>query len=213
MREPDNIRAIEGLDLDWMGFIFYPQSKRYVSDDDVIIRSIRQSKKKKVGVFVNEETSEILEKAKLYHLDMLQLHGKESIAQCQILKDSQFQIIKAFSIETKEDLKNVSNYEDVVDNFLFDTKCEGHGGSGRHFDWSILHAYQGNIPFLLSGGISPDSISGLLQFQHPKMLGIDVNSGFEIAPALKDAGKIQEFIKQIIKGERNKVKGGRITNG
>lgn len=197
MRDPDNIRTVEGLNLDWMGFIFYPGSKRYVADSETIIQSIRQCKKKKVGVFVNTESPDILEKAALYQLDILQLHGEESPAQCSFLRDRHFQIMKAFSIGTKEDLANVSIYEEVVDYFLFDTKCDGYGGSGKQFDWSVLDTYSGNTPFLLSGGISPDSVADLMRFEHPQMLGLDVNSGFEIAPALKDTKKLQVFIDKL----------------
>lgn len=200
MRDPENIMAVEQLEPDWMGFIFYPKSKRYVSDkEEKSMQAIRQCSPKKVGVFVNAGTDEILEKAGIFELNILQLHGEEPVSQCEVLKEKHFQIVKAFSIETIDDLKLVHVYRDVVDYFLFDTKCEGYGGSGKQFNWLILDKYKENIPFLLSGGISPDSISDLLQFQHPQLLGVDVNSGFEIDPALKDIQKLKTFIKQLKK--------------
>lgn len=198
MRDPENIMAVEQLEPDWMGFVFYPKSKRYVSDkEEKTIQAIRQCKKKKIGVFVNAETDEILKKADVFQLNMLQLHGEEPVSQCRVLKEKHFQVMKAFSIETVNDLRLVHEYKDVVDYFLFDTKCEGYGGSGKQFNWSVLDAYKENIPFLLSGGISLDSISDLQQFQHFQMQGVDVNSGFEIAPALKDIQKLTAFIKKL----------------
>lgn len=199
MRNPENIRAVEQLNMDWMGFIFYPQSKRYVPDNETLVHSIRQCKKIKVGVFVNTETDEILEKAAIYQLDMIQLHGKETVSQCRKLKEHHYQVIKAFSIESAVDLKMTHAYKDVVDFFLFDTKCEGYGGSGKRFDWSVLEAYREDIPFLLSGGISLDQITDINRFQHDQMKGIDVNSGVEIEPALKDIEKLHDLITQLKK--------------
>lgn len=196
MRDPENIRAVQQLAIDWMGFIFYPESKRYVFEDEIVADTIRQCKKEKVGVFVNADPEEILKKASLFELDILQLHGKESVSECKMLKDRHYKVIKAFSVETVNDLNSVHEYEGVVDYFLFDTKCEGYGGSGKRFDWSVLHAYRGNVPFLLSGGISLDSLLDIEQFQHPQMAGIDVNSGFELAPALKDIAKLQAFVER-----------------
>jgi len=196
MRDPENIRAIEQLAIDWMGFIFYPKSKRYVADkDEAVVKAIHQCRKEKVGVFVNAEPGEICKIASLFRLNLLQLHGNESAAQCQLLKDKQFKVIKAFSVETKDDLEKVHAYEEVVDFFLFDTKCEGYGGSGKRFDWSVLQAYQGNTPFLLSGGITLDSLLDIEQFQHPQMIGVDVNSGFEVSPAIKDVTKLRTFVQ------------------
>jgi phosphoribosylanthranilate isomerase len=204
MRNPENIRDAATLDLDWMGFICYEKSKRYVSvNEEKCIQAIRACRKTKVGVFVNAHMNEIVEKAALFQLDLLQLHGQESVSQCEKLKNRSFRIIKAFSIETVRDLKKVHAYKDAADYLLFDTKCEGYGGSGKRFDWSVLDAYEGNIPFLLSGGISPDSLPDLLQLQHPRMLGIDLNSGFENAPACKDTGKLKLFIEQLKSHHQN----------
>ena len=197
MRDPENIRAVEQLDVDWMGFIFYPESKRYVSDEEEVIQAICQCRKKKVGVFVNAETDEMREKGATFQLDMLQLHGEEPAEQCNQLRQDGFQVIKAFSIATADDLKQVDAYKEVVDYILFDTKCAGYGGSGERFDWSVLCEYQGKVPFLLSGGISADHLSDFQQFCHSQMIGVDVNSGFEIAPAVKDAKALRAFVQQV----------------
>lgn len=193
MREPDNIRAVEQAGADWMGFIFFPRSARYVA----LCPDYLPEQCKRIGVFVNESTDRILLKAKEFSLHYIQLHGKETPEQCQKLKAEGLGVIKVFSIAGEKDLQPSICYNKSCDYFLFDTACPGYGGSGNMFDWDMLQAYQGETPFLLSGGIRPDSISSLLQFKHPKWAGIDLNSGFETAPTQKDAILLQTFIEQI----------------
>ena len=106
--------------------------------------------------------------------------------------------IKAFQIATACDLEQTTNYEGRVDYFLFDTKCNSYGGSGKQFDWSVLEAYRGKTPFLLSGGIRPENAEAIRNFRHPRFAGIDLNSGFEIEPGLKDIDKLKNFIQQIL---------------
>lgn len=193
MRDPENIRQVAALDIQLMGFIFYKASKRYTK----FVPEKLPSGIKKVGVFVNDNVSAIVSNAKKYGLDFLQLHGNESPDLCKELQGYGLQVIKAFSIESKADLLQTIDYMDCCDYFLFDTKCSGHGGSGKSFDWSVLSSYAGDTPFLLSGGINPDSVEELLLFSHKQWVGIDINSGFETAPAIKDAGKIKNFIEKI----------------
>ena len=132
-------------------------------------------------------------------LDYLQLHGHESPDTCRTLRERGYAIIKAFPIADEEDLKMTADYEGRADYFLFDTKCSGYGGSGRRFDWSVLSGYKGRTPFLLGGGIAPDSVEAVRNFRHPKLAGIDLNSGFETAPGIKDAEKLKTFIDKIKK--------------
>ncbi|MDR3269812.1 MAG: phosphoribosylanthranilate isomerase [Tannerella sp.] len=197
MREVENIRAVERLDIDWMGFIFYPRSPRYVPDEDVYAKAVRRCAKVKAGVFVNAGRKEMLEKASRYGLDCLQLHGNESPGVCEALQRQGYRVIKAFAVATAEDLAQTAAYESCADYFLFDTKCNTCGGSGKTFDWTLLDAYHGETPFLLSGGIHPGSIPDLLRFEHLRMAGIDLNSGFETAPALKDVRRLEIFINQL----------------
>jgi phosphoribosylanthranilate isomerase len=198
MRDWDNIRALETLDIDWMGFIFYPGSPRYVPDEDRFLNAIQLCTKIKVGVFVNEGQQEILRKMAKYRLDYVQLHGDELPDFCCRLRDAGCAVIKALSVSSGQDLLQTSAYESCVDYFLFDTKTKGdeRGGTGQRFDWSVLEAYQGNIPFLLSGGIGAEHIADLCGFYHPMMAGIDLNSRFEVSPALKDAGRVGKFVSQ-----------------
>lgn len=193
MRDAQNIEALEKLDIDMMGFIFYEKSPRCAKD---VLLPLTTAKRK-VGVFVNQELSVILDYAKLYHLDTIQLHGQETVEFCQVLKDAGYQVIKAFSIENEADLQHTKAYESVCHLFLFDTKCSGHGGSGKQFDWNILQHYDGRLPFLLSGGITPQCADRLKAFKHPKLKGYDLNSCFEITPGLKDINKIKSFLDHL----------------
>ena len=154
---------------------------------------------KRVGVFVNATPEYMIETANLYKLDYLQLHGNESPDTCYALQKRGYAIIKAFSIASADDLTSTTEYEGRTDYFLFDTKCNSYGGSGKQFDWSVLASYKGNTPFLLSGGIAPDSVDAVRNFRHPQLAGIDLNSGFETEPGMKDAEKIKTFIDKIKK--------------
>ncbi len=193
MRDADNIRAVSELGIDWMGFIFWVPSSRYVSEKPTFL----PTRQKRVGVFVDARIEEVKSKADEYALDLIQLHGKESPAFCERLKtNSRQQLIKAFNIATQEDLEQTLPYEGLVDYFLFDTKAKMVGGNGTQFDWSVLSAYQGNTPFLLSGGIGPDDAEKVRNFHHPQLAGIDLNSRFELSPALKDIEKLKQFITE-----------------
>ena len=203
MREPENIRQVAELNINWMGFIFYPKSPRSVDNGQLTADSFNcplstvNCQLKKVGVFVNATVEQMIEATTNYKLDYLQLHGDETPELCYSLQKRGISLIKAFSIETKEDLEKVYDYEGRVDYFLFDTKCAEYGGSGRSFDWSVLDNYKGNTPFILSGGINPNSVTAIKSFKHPQLAGIDLNSGFEIEPGLKDIDKLKVFCDQI----------------
>lgn len=197
MREAENIRQVEALGIDWMGFIFYPRSPRFVGE--TFIEATSEQPVRRVGVFVNASPEEMIKTARKYKLDYLQLHGNESADDCYALQKRGFALIKAFSIASEEDLEKTKEYEGRVDYFLFDTKCEGYGGSGKQFDWSVLAAYQGSTPFLLSGGIHPESLEALRHFHHPLLAGLDLNSGFETEPGLKDVAKLKGFVGEVKK--------------
>lgn len=202
MREPDNIRRVAEAGADWMGFIFYARSPRFagnLSPDEISKERAVRKPPVRVGVFVDATPEYMMEIGNKYALGYLQLHGNESPDTCYALQKRGYAVIKAFSIADKEDLKLTADYEGRADYFLFDTKCNGYGGSGKQFDWSVLTAYKGQTPFLLSGGINPDSVEAIRNFHHPKLAGLDLNSGFETAPGMKDAGKLKTFIDKIKK--------------
>ena len=197
MREEPNIRAVEMLPVDWMGFIFYPGSSRYVGEK----LSHIPEKVKRVGVFVNEQPEIIRERALQNRLDILQLHGDESPSHCRKLKEEGFQVIKAFGIRTDQPFpsEEVQRYEGCCDYLLFDTKTPMYGGSGKKFNWELLNDYRGTIPFLISGGIAPGDAVVIKAFSHPQLMGVDLNSGFETSPAIKDVSLLQTFIKQLLR--------------
>lgn len=219
MRDPENIRAVEeilnppsppspwrgagGEAVEAMGFICWEGSSRNVADIPSYMPSCTR-----VGVFVNPTLQHVTERATSLGLNMLQLHGKETPSFCQqAARETGLPIIKAFSIETEQDLAATAQYEGIARLFLFDTKCKTVGGSGQQFDWDILRHYQGQTPFLLSGGIGPGDEQRLLQWHHPMWAGIDLNSRFELSPALKDVDKLREFLKDLSPSPSTKERG------
>ena len=196
MREAENIRAVEALGVDWMGFIFWEHSSRYVCQRPACL----PTRAKRVGVFVDAPLDAVCQHVEAFGLDVVQLHGSESPAFLNDLRslcDARLLIVKAFSIATRDDLLQTSLYEGLADFFLFDTKAQLVGGNGRKFDWSVLAHYDGSTPFLLSGGIGPDDASRLSAFSHPRLAGIDLNSRFEAAPALKNVELLKQFLYDI----------------
>jgi len=191
MRDAENIRQVEELHPDWMGFIFWPKSSRYVSDFPEYMPIYA----KRVGVFVDEDIDTVRRIAEDYALDIIQLHGKERAEYAGQLRE--WEIIKAFNIATQEDLEQTKGYEGVVDYFLFDTKGKSVGGNGEKFDWSVLEHYNGETPFLLSGGIGPDDAERVNAYHHPRCIGIDLNSRFESRPGYKDINQLSKFIQKI----------------
>ena len=206
MREAENIREVEALGIDLMGFIFWPKSSRYVSERPAYL----PTQCKRVGVFVDEDVETIKKIAEGYALDYIQLHGHESpdyIRQLRSVCSDSIATIKAFNIATKEDLEATKPYEGIVDYYLFDTRATVAagspagsvlpGGTGAQFDWRVLTDYVGETSFLLSGGIGPDDAERVKTFQHPKCIGIDLNSKFESTPAIKDAAVLSRFLSQL----------------
>ena len=197
LRDPENIRAVDRLAVDLCGFIFYPRSLRCVPDDELHAEAVRSCRKPAVGVFVDASPAEMLRTAGRFGLGWLQLHGDESPGVCGELRQQGCRIIKAIRVASAADLAAVRAYETCADYLLFDTRCDGYGGSGRRFDWRVLDAYTGRVPFLLSGGIDAGCADAVRGVAHPRFAGVDLNSGFETAPAVKDAGKLEEFIAKI----------------
>jgi phosphoribosylanthranilate isomerase len=189
MREQENILQVGELLPDYMGFIFYPKSKRFVGDEfripDKLPRSI-----KRVGVFVNEETNKILALAKTHNLDFIQLHGSEPVSQCAELKSNHLGVIKVVAMDDQFDFLEMAAYKRVVNYVLFDTKSDSYGGTGKTFDWNLLDNYDQDIPFFLSGGLS---ISHMEQAKHVAKMNLhafDFNSGVELSPGIKDIDKV-----------------------
>lgn len=194
MRDAANIRSIEQTGIDWMGFIFYPPSPRYVNEPpEYLPESV-----KRVGVFVHPDFQNVNNHIKQYHLQAVQFCGKASPEMCQRFRDMGILVIRVVPV-TETFVSETAEYVGKVDYFLFDTPTLKFGGSGRSYNWSLLARYPGPTPFLLSGGLSPSSIDALRAFQHPCLAGYDINSGFELSPALKDVSAVINFVQQIKK--------------
>lgn len=205
MREPDNISELLELNPDYMGLIFYPHSKRYMKGLDAVhLKSIPPSTKK-TGVFVNEAMDVMADEVIQYELDAIQLHGDETGEFCRSFRkflhnmqtERHVEIIKAFGISEDFDFSTLSEYEDFVDYFLFDTKTEGHGGSGVTFDWTILEKYKGKKPYFLSGGLSLENIHGIKDLKDVRFHGVDLNSKFETDAGIKDINKLRSVFERI----------------
>ena len=195
MRDSANIRSLLTLKPDFIGFIFYEKSKRYVGShlDANIINAI-PSTTKKVGVFVDSPEKEVLEAVVKYKLDYVQLHGNESIEYCKSLNRNGIKIIKAISITNVFDFGNLLIFEGIIDFFLFDTATPQKGGSGIVFDWLILERYKGTIPFFLAGGIDEFNINEAKKLKHKQLYALDLNSKFEIEPGIKDTAKLKQTL-------------------
>jgi len=198
MLHKDNIKDVAALNPDFMGFIFYPKSPRYVVGklNPEIMESLPPSIIK-TGVFVNESFENILDLAKMYNLTALQLHGEETPQFCDRLRDLGFIIIKAFRVDENFSFAQLNVYETSCDYFLFDTKTSAYGGSGKKFDWSILKQYNNSKPIFLSGGIAPDDEPAISELHDLNIYALDLNSKFEIEPGLKDVGKLTTFVTNI----------------
>jgi len=210
MRNAENISELVKLKPDFIGFIFYNKSKRFVEDFPPIKFP---STIKKVGVFVNEEINKIIEIVQNYNLNIVQLHGNETPEDCIKIKkchlersrkivSESLEIIKAFSVDENFNFESTTAYENICDYFLFDTKGSNYGGNGIKFNWEILQKYKGRTPFLLSGGITKKDSTEILSFlqrQKSKLcIGVDINSGFEIELGLKNIKDIEEFKNNLV---------------
>lgn len=197
MKIPTNISSVAKLGIEMMGFIFYPKSPRYAELLDIATLRTLPSSIKKIGVFVNENLENILTIATKYELDGVQLHGSELVEMCTKLRKAGYIVIKAFPIAEAYNFKVTKAYEGVCDYFLFDTKTDAYGGSGIKFNWGMLDEYKGETPFLLSGGIAADDAEAILKIDHPKFVGIDLNSKFEVSPGLKNIEVLKQFTRTI----------------
>ena len=189
----DNINQLMKLDSDFMGIIFYRKSSRFFNSE-----ILPKTEKKYIAVFVNESLDVIKEIINKYKFEYVQLHGNEDEKFCKELS-SFCNVIKAFRIDDTFDLNDIEKYSKYCKYFLFDTFTESYGGSGKKFNWDILLNYNHKKDFILSGGINLELISSIkkLKNQLPNLIGVDLNSKFEIKPGLKDINRVKKFIKSI----------------
>lgn len=194
MKSQENINEASKLGIDLMGFIFVESSSRFLKEPVIPPGNVL-----KVGVFKDSEDSFILKNVFNYNLDFIQLHGQESPDFCkQIKEDTNLKIIKAISVDKQIDNQQLQNYSPFVDFFLFDTRTGNKtGGTGRKFNWEIINSYKLNKPFFLAGGINKNDAEEINKLTNESLYGIDLNSGFETEPGLKDINKLAHFLKEL----------------
>lgn len=202
MTSIDQLQQLGEIGVQFAGMIFYPKSPRFVLktlDGDMVRRA--KLKVYKVGVFVNASYDEIINHVDNFGLDMVQLHGDETPRFCEQV--SQYiQTIKAFRMGANENISwMIRDYKDCCDLYLFDTMGAGYGGTGKKFNWEVMHGLDIKKPFLLSGGIEPDDVEGIRAFSRQSvakdLFAVDINSKFEISPGVKDMAKVRTFFEKL----------------
>lgn len=208
MKYQDNIAEVAELQPDYMGFIFYEKSVRYVQINTPEV----SNNIKKTGVFVDAGLTDIIDQIVTHNLQAVQLHGNETPEFCDALRHAELvststqdlrkiEIIKVFSIKETFDFSVLKPYESVCDYYLFDTKGKLPGGNGYTFNWNVLTGYPSTKPYFLSGGIGIDQIEKIKEFKRSEAskycYAIDVNSKFELEAGLKNSEELKEFKSQI----------------
>jgi phosphoribosylanthranilate isomerase len=191
LRDTDNIQAVAALAPEYMGFICYEPSPRNVKDIPADVLAGLPTSVYKTAVFVDETKETIDALIDTYGFNAIQLHGNESPDFAHSLRDK-VTVLKAFGLNEDFDFEQLNSYANKVDYFLFDTKTDTHGGSGKTFDWRILDKYDLNTPFFLSGGLSLDNLEEVNAIDHPQFYGVDLNSKFETSPGVKDIEKLKK---------------------
>lgn len=194
MREDENIHQLAQLGIDYIGHIFYPKSARYIAEAKLLNSN---PSIKKTGVFVNASLEEISQAIQSYQLQSVQLHGDESVELIQQISPFGVEIIKAFGVNNDFDWNTLEPYLDHIDYLLFDSKSSQYGGTGERFNWDKLKEYPFDKPYFLSGGLSLENIQEAVEFEDSRLIGLDLNSRFEISPGLKDIEKIKTALKII----------------
>ena len=200
MTQMNQVLQLDAMGVAFIGFIFYPASKRYVLATNTLedIANLQLTQAKKVGVFVNEPLASILSIIKTAKLDIVQLHGDETVDYCKRVQEK-VSTIKVFRVG--DVFPNFENYVSVVDYFLFDTDSQWYGGTGQHFNWEIIKSASIPTTFFLSGGIGINDVQGIHVMAGTKagktMLGVDLNSQFEEQPGVKQIEKIKKFIQDV----------------
>ena len=213
MRDARNIHEVSQLGIDWIGLDFIPNSERYVSQiascagiipdysslSDLSSDKLSQQKEGPVlcGVFADDMPQNIVTRVVNFNLDIVQLNGEESMVMIDNLRHTLdpdihagIKIMKRLVITKREDIEKYKEYAEGVDYFLFDIQ-------ENLKDWSILEAYEGKVPFLVSGNIGIEDIEIIKGIYHPQFYGISVNEKFETAPAVKDVTLLRDFLKKV----------------
>ncbi|GAB3225537.1 phosphoribosylanthranilate isomerase [Hymenobacter seoulensis] len=203
MAQPENLRAVAALRPDFLGFIFYPKSKRYMvptltpAEAAAVPASIQ-----KVGVFVDGDLETVQARVAEYGLQAVQLHGHETPELCGTLRAAGLTVIKAFAVGEEFEFTSLLPYVNQVDYFLFDTAGAQPGGNGTAFNWQLLAEYTLPVPYFLAGGLALEHAQTLRNLQLPGLFALDLNSKFETEPGVKDATQLQHMFAAVRTSDR-----------
>ena len=193
----EDARFASGAMVDYLGFIFVESSPRYIDPEKAgaIVNWVEGPKK--VGVFMDQPLDDVNVLAKFSGIDYVQLHGQETIEYCQLIEKPIIKVIHVGETSTKEEIEaKVALYSEVAEFLLFDTKANGKfGGTGITFDWSLLKEIADDTPFFLAGGLTPENVSEAIETVRP--YAVDLNSGVEEEPGLKDFEKIEQLMENL----------------
>jgi len=206
LKDPENIKAVTALSPDYMGFICYGLSPRFIAGLSPGVLGSLPASVYKTAVFVNENMETINAMIDTFNFNAIQLHGSESPEFCNDLR-KRVTVLKAFGIDENFDFNNLNAYVNNVDLFMFDTKTDIYGGSGKTFDWNILANYQLDVPFFLSGGLSLDNLEEVKNIHHPQFYGVDLNSRFETSTGVKNIKQLKKAFAIIKQLNTNEIRG------
>jgi phosphoribosylanthranilate isomerase len=205
---PETVMAALNAKAKYIGFVFYPASPRNISiTQAAILCDLVDKRAYKVGVFVNPQVELLTNVLKLVTLDIIQLHGNESPERVQyIQKRFNIKVMKAIAVASIGDISRAREYETTADMILFDAKATDNienalpGGNGLQFDWTLISANEWKVPWMLSGGLNAQNVVDAIKISGATM--VDVSSGVETSPGLKDVKKIEAFI-ETAQGSKN----------
>jgi len=198
LKTPETIAAAVAGGAGYVGFVFYPKSPRAVTPEEAAaLGAAIPEEIAKVGLFVDEDPASVAHIARLANLDMIQFHGQEPPEVIAFLRRMLLKtVVKAIKVATPDDLALARPYDEIVDWLLFDAKADAAGdlpgGNGRPFDWSILRNARFDAPWMLSGGLNPENVAAAIAASGA--IAVDVSSGVEDAPGVKNPDKIRAFL-------------------
>lgn len=203
IRDQETLEAVIAAGADYAGFVLYPPSPRHVSLETAMTLSQTAGKRiKKVALLVDPGAFELSLIANLGKIggrsfDFLQLHGDETPQQVREAREiTDLPVIKAVRVRAQEDLALLPDYEDAADWLLFDAKSmAAKGGTGESFDWGLLKERGFKKPWMLSGGLNASNVRGAIALLDPP--AVDVSTGVEDAPGVKNTDKIEKFIRSV----------------
>lgn len=199
----ENLSSIINTKADFLGFIFYEKSERNISLNQFHeIKKIVPERFRKVAVLVNPSIDNILSLNEANDFFAIQIHALDDFSLLSEIKNkTSLKIILSLGLHEDFDFEYLNLFQDKVEYFLFDTKGPKEGGNGIRFNWELLKLYDLNIPFFLAGGINSSHLEEIKELSKnlPMLIGVDLNSGFEIAAGIKDFNLVNSFINEIKK--------------